>query len=143
MIWKLLHGEALGVRTGAGIVDQIPAHDGGGDGKKMTAIVPLDIFCPGKAQKSLIDEGGWLKGMVVALVAEIAVSHSAKVGHQQLEEMGFGIPVSCTPLVQQLRDFIWLACHQALGNFGVSWVKIIALNLEEMNRKLTSTLQNQ
>lgn len=96
--------------VGAGVVDQDAAHDVGGDGDEVLAVVPLGVFA-GEAEVGFVDEGGGLEGVVGALAAHVGGGEAMEFGVDEGKEFLSGVGVAFGHLVEEQRDFAWVRVH--------------------------------
>jgi hypothetical protein len=79
----------------------------------MAAVPPFNVLRAYQPDKRLIDEGGGLQSVVGTLAAEAAASNLTQIRQQQLEERGFGLQISGSPLLQKLCDVASTVPHHA------------------------------
>src|SRR5438132_14059164 len=77
----------------------------------MTAVPPINIFGGCQTQEGLIHQRRWLEGVSRPLTTEAFRGDPAQIRHQQFEQPGFGLCISSTPLLKQLRDFALAGTH--------------------------------
>jgi hypothetical protein len=71
-------------RTRARMIDQNSAHRLRCEPKEMGAVLPTDAFPAEQAHVELVDQGGWLQGMVGTLTLELARGDPAElIDHQR------------------------------------------------------------
>ena len=98
----------------------------------MAAILPVDVFSSHQADKRFVDESGGLKSVAGTLAAETAARDFAQVRHEQFEERGLGLRISCPPLLEKECDLARVAFHHNAPPTGppdYSAVRQIALKL--------------
>jgi len=96
-----LFGIPLGGGSGAGAVDQNPAHAGGGEAEEVDAIAPFDSILPSEPQKRLVDEAGHLESLVSSLVAHLRPGDSLEFDVDLIEESRTRLFVSLLPGAEQ------------------------------------------
>ncbi len=97
----------------AGIVDKNLAHELGGNGKEMSAALPLGTAHPDQAKVRLMHQRGALKGVVWPFVPQLEVGPTAQFFVDQGEQSVECVAVTPPPYLQQLRDLAWrLVLHR-------------------------------
>jgi hypothetical protein len=87
-------------------MDQDPTHQVGRDGKEVGAVLPRDLPRIDQLQESFVDERGRLQDMPAFLAKYVMVSQPVEFLLHEGRELIEGGPVSVTPSVQELGDFL-------------------------------------
>jgi hypothetical protein len=96
-LWEPFHWQELDARSGAGMVDQITAHDSSSYSEKMPTILPVDVLRCSEAQEGFVYERCRLKSVTRPFAAETVSRDLAQVWRQQFEKPCLGLPVARAP----------------------------------------------
>lgn len=111
-------GAAFGGAFAAGVVDEDPAHEAGGEAEEVAAVFEAEFALFEEAEVELIDESGGLHEAAGAFAAAEGGGDVAEAGVDLFEEGREGGLVTGFPLTQQERDVagMWLS----LSSHGIS-----------------------
>jgi hypothetical protein len=90
----------------AGVVDEDAAHDAGGDGVEVRAVLPVGDLQVDELEVGLVDEGGCLEGVVAFFAAHVAAGDDVKFVVDGRDQPGSGVLVACLEPVKEGSDII-------------------------------------
>ncbi len=95
-------GAAACSETGAGVVDEDVAHDGGGEGEELGAGGEVHIAGAEEADAGFVDEGRGLKSDIRGFVTESPAGEGAEFVVDVVEEQIAGGGIAGAPAVEQV-----------------------------------------
>src|SRR5262245_38848398 len=98
----------------ARVIDEDAAHHFRGDSKKVRSVLPRDTVLAGEPQVGLVDECGWLKGVIDPFAPKVSSSPPPEVFVHQGHQLVACPDVTVRPCAQQTADRV-SARHDADG----------------------------
>ena len=104
-------GAAFGGAFAAGVIDEDPAHEAGGEAEEVAAVFEAEFALFEEAEVELVDESGGLHEAAGAFAAAERGGYVAEAGVDLFEEGREGGLVAGFPLAEQDRDVarVWLS----------------------------------
>ena len=85
------------------MIDQDPAHHLRRDTEEMCSILPVTFPLIGKPHVRLVNQGGWLQGVVGPLVAKLSRRNASELGIDKRQQLVERAPIAATPIAEQRR----------------------------------------